>query len=89
MNPGIDFGRSRISQLANLLSELKVIVTTPSVLLSHPELATTYVLHNESITQLIFLGGIIAEKASPSPVQTCLGSKLACKSSQRLLWSRK
>jgi hypothetical protein len=40
-----------------------VTVTTSSVVFSKPELETTYVFHNESVTQMVFLGGMITEEA--------------------------
>jgi hypothetical protein len=68
----------------------KVILTTPGVYSRYPELATSYVFHNESFTQLTFLGSIMAEEAwssTTSYVPTVY--ELACNSSQPVLWPRK
>jgi hypothetical protein len=69
----------------NFFSAFKVIVTTPGVYPSKPELATSYVFHSESFTEVTVLGGQMAEKAwssFPSYVPTVY--ELACKSSQRV-----
>jgi hypothetical protein len=71
-------------------SDFEVIVTTPAVQSSKPELATSYVVHNEFFTQLIFLGSVMAEEAwssTNSNVSTVY--ELTCESSQRVLWPRK
>jgi hypothetical protein len=68
-----------------------VTVTTPIVFFSKSEPATTNVFHNESesLPQLVFLGGILTEKASSANIDVSTIYELACKSSQRVLWPRK
>jgi hypothetical protein len=63
MNPAIDSRKGRFSHSERFFSDFKVILTTPSVYSSEQELATSYVVHNESFTQLIFLSSMKAEEA--------------------------
>jgi hypothetical protein len=71
MNPAIDYGKSRFSHWESFFSDYKVIVTAPSVHSSKPELATSYVFHNESLLQLILLVAKWLDKFSHQPVHTC------------------
>jgi hypothetical protein len=90
MTPATDFTKTRLSNSERFFSDFKVAVTTPSVHSSKPELATSYVFHNEFFTQLISLASKMAEGAwssTSSDVPTVY--ELACKSSQRVLWPRK
>jgi hypothetical protein len=87
-SPAINFRQSRFSHSAILFSDFKVILTTPSIQFSKPELAVSHVFHNDSFTQLIFLGSVVAEEAWSSITSYVpLGSliyELACKSNPRV-----
>jgi hypothetical protein len=90
LNPAIDFRESRFSHSERFFPDIKVFVTTPGVYSSKPELATSYVFHYVSFTELIFLGGIIAEEAWSSITSyVTTVYELACESSTRVLWPRK
>jgi hypothetical protein len=89
MSPAIDFRKSRFSHSERFFPDIKVIVPTPGVYSSKPELATSDVIHNKSLMKQIFLGGLITDEAWSLPVQTYLGYGLACTSSQHDLWPLK
>jgi hypothetical protein len=90
INVEIDFKKSRFSRWVSLLSELMLIVTTPSVFQLHKTIETTYVCRNESLTRLVFLGGMMTEEAwSSTNTYVSTVYELACKSSRRVLWPRK